>query len=360
MTRVSLTEVARASGVSLASASRALNPNNGHPVSADVRERVQAAAAELNYSVNALARGIKTGRNRTVAVLVHDICDPYFNLMARGVTDAADAAGYLTLVCNSERDPDTELRYVQLALEQRVAGVLFVGGGFASRRYGAALHKQRAALADYGAHTVALGPRASRMPSEVPDSRGGALQATEHLLELGHERIAFIDGPPEILTSKQRRDGYRDALEAAGIAFDEELVIPGGFTKDGGAAAVQALLNRGTDFTAVFTASDQMAIGCLAELSARGIRIPADVSLVGFDDIPDVRWFAPPLTTVAVPMTTIGEAGMQRLLALLDDPDEVAGRQRLVNVHPTELIVRGSTAAPRARSRNPKQAKEFA
>lgn len=351
MTRTSLIEVARVSGVSLATASRVLNPDNGHPVRAAVRERVLATAEELNYNVNALARGVKTGRTRTVAVMVHDICDPYFNLMARGVTNAADAAGYLTLVCNSERDPETELRYVQLALEQRVAGVLFVGSGFASRRYGTKLRRQIAALAGYGAHVVALGPRGSRMPAEVADSRGGARQATQHLIDLGHERIAYVDGPPALLINEERRAGYMEALEQAGIPFDEALVLPGGFTTEGGAAAMRELLNRRNGATAVFASNDRMAIGCVAELTARGVRIPGDLSLVGFDDIPDVRWFAPPLTTVAVPMTEIGEASMERMLVLLGERDGPAGKQPMVNVHPTELIVRGSTAPPRRHKR---------
>ena len=346
MTRASLTTVAKASGVSLATASRVLNPDNAHPVSAEVRERVLAAARDLNYNVNALARGVKVGRSQTVAVMVHDLCDPYFNLISRGVSDAAEEAGYLTLVCNTDRDPDTELRYVQLALEHRVAGILFVAGGFTSRRYATELRRQVAALEDYGGRAVALGPRGSGMAEETPDNVGGARAATEHLIELGHERIAFLDGPPEILTSRERRAGYRDALEGAGLPFDESLVIPGHFTKDGGAAAVASLIEGGVAFTGIVTANDAMAIGCIAELSGRGVKIPRDVSLVGFDDIPDVRWFDPPLTTVRIPMREIGQAGMRRLLSLLGEAPAPGGR-RLTNVHPVELIVRGSTAPPK-------------
>ena len=130
MTAASLQEVARRSGVSVATASRVLNPDNAHPVSERLRQRVLEAAAEYNYAVNGLARGLKVRRTQTVAIIVHDIRDPYFNECARGIADAADSAGYLAMVCNSDRDPEKELRYVQLAYEQRVSGVLFAGSGF--------------------------------------------------------------------------------------------------------------------------------------------------------------------------------------------------------------------------------------
>jgi LacI family transcriptional regulator len=344
MSGASLTEVAKAGGVSLATASRVLNPHNTHPVSNEVRARVLAAAAELDFSVNGLARGLKIQRSMTVAAIVHDFCDPYFNAVARGVTDAAEGAGYLTMLCNSSRDPEKELRYVQLAREQRVAGVLFAGGGFAARSYRSAMRQQIAALRGYGAHAIALEPRGAHMPAEIPDNRGGAEAATAHLVELGHRRIAFIDGPPHVLTSRDRLQGYRDGLEAAGLPFDPALVESGHFTEEGGRAATAALLDRAPDLTAVFASNDAMAIGCMVELRTRGLRIPGDLSLVGYDDIPSVQWLDPHLTTVRVPMGEIGSAGVQRLLALLDGSAPPTDRR--VNVHPCELVVRASTAAP--------------
>jgi LacI family transcriptional regulator len=185
------------------------------------------------------------------------------------------------------------------------------------------------------------------MPAEIPDNQGGARQATEHLLGLGHERIAFIDGPAEVLTSRDRLRGHREAIEAAGLPFDERLVASGGFSEQGGRAALAGLLEGAPPFTAVFASNDAMAIGCLVELRSRGLTIPDDMSLVGFDDIPAVRWFDPPLTTVRVPMEEIGAAGVARLLGLLAGDSEPA-RGQAVNVHPCELIVRSSTAAPAA------------
>ena len=345
MKPASLAEVARRSGVSLATASRVLNPDSDHPVSAELRQRVLATAEELNYTVNALARGLKVRRTSSVLVMVHDIRDPFFNEFARGVTDAAETVGYLTVVCNSDRDPDTELRYVQLGINQRVAGIIFVGGGIDSERYRRGMRRLLAAIEEYGGRAVALGPRRDRLPAEVPDNVGGERAAVEHLVGLGHTRVGFINGPPKILTSHERLDGYRQGLEAAGIAFDKRLVVEGGFTETGGAAALARLLDSDSPPTAVLTANDTMAIGCMGELSARGLRVPQDISLVGFDDIPIMRWLNPPLTTVRIPMREIGIAGMQRLLALLEGGDTASAR---VNRHPTELIVRRSTAPPPA------------
>src|SRR3954464_8715207 len=183
------------SGVSLATASRVLNPDSDYGVSEELRRRVLDAAKALDYSSNALARGLKRKRTRTVAVIVHDIRDPYFNETARGVTDAAEEADYLTFVCNTDRNPDVELRSVELVQEHRVAGVVFVGGGFDNARYRAELRRRLGAMRAYGGRAIALGPRADRMPAEVPDNEGGAREATAHLLALGHERIAFIGGP---------------------------------------------------------------------------------------------------------------------------------------------------------------------
>jgi LacI family transcriptional regulator len=358
VTRPSLQEVARRSGVSVATASRVLNPDNNHPVSQELRERVLASAAEYNYAVNALARGLKIRRTRTVAIIVHDIRDPYFNECARGIADAADPAGYLAVVCNSDRDPGRELRYVQLAYEQRVSGVLFVGSGFQDRGYRREMKRKVDALRDYGAHAVALSPRHDRLPAEVPDNVGGARSATEHLIGLGHERIAYINGPTGLITNEERLTGYRDALEAAGIAFDEDLVEDGNYSVAGGQSAAAALLDRRADFTAIFASNDTMGIGCMRELRRRGLAVPRAMSLVGFDDIPLVSWLDPPMTTVSVPMAQIGAAAMQRLTGLLadgsnssrDGAERPRRRARLVNVHATALVVRGSTAAPETRA----------
>ncbi len=220
------------------------------------------------------------------------------------------------------------------------------------------------ALRDYGAYALALSPRRDRLPAELPDNVGGARSATEHLIELGHQRIAYIDGPAGLFASQERFAGYREALAAAGIDFDDGLVERGEYSVAGGQDALKTLMDRGRDFTAVFASNDAMAIGCVKELRRRGLAIPTDMSLVGFDDIPLVSALDPPLTTVSVPMAEIGAAAMRRLIGLLaGEPNSTldaggrSGRGRLVNMHKTELVVRASTAAPRREADRPRPAR---
>lgn len=297
---------------------------------------------ELGFRPNALAQGLRGQYSKTIGVIVHDIRDPYFAEVARAVADAAAAEGFLAVVCNSGRDPATELRYIQQMIDYKAAGLLFVGGGLEGTAYRRDLASLVAAIEKYGGEVVALGPRLDRWPAEVPDNKGGAVLATEHLITLGHRRIAFVDGPVGLHTSSQRRAGYLQALQQAGIDADERLILPGDYSAPGGMQALAQLNASGVDFTAVFASNDAMAMGCLQELRHQGLRVPQDVSLVGFDDVPVVTWLDPPLTTVAVPMAEIGHAGVARLLDRLRGPDRRPNRR--VNVHPCQLVIRQSVA----------------
>jgi LacI family transcriptional regulator len=339
----SLDEVARRSGVSISTASRVLNPQSKHAVSEATRLRVSRVAKSLDFHPNGIARSFQARRSLLVAIVVHDVRDAYFNECARVASDTAAAAGYLSVICNTDRDVQTELRYVEMLRQNRVAGIMFLGGGLDDQTYRRDLKRHLTAMRDYGGAAIALGPRADNLPAEVPDNYGGARSATEHLLGLGHRHIGFIDGPEGLITSAERRRGYSDALAAGGREVRGDLIAPGGFSVDGGAKAMRALLERDVPFTAVFASNDAMAIGCLQVLRGAGLRVPKDVSLVGFDAVPVVSWVDPPITTVSVPMAEIGRAGAERLLSTL------AGRGRRgprVVVHPTRLIELGSTAPP--------------
>lgn len=340
--RVSLVEVAARSGVSVSTASRALNPESRHPVSASTRCRVEAAATELGFRPNSLARSFQLRRSKTIGVLIHDVRDAYFSEFARAASDAAEAAGYLTVLCSTDRDPQRELRYVEMMVDSRVAGLLLVGGGLEDRAYEKGMRALLGDLAAYGGVAVALGPRAGRMPAELPDNAGGARQAAEHLLEMGHRRIGLIDGPAALRTSKERRRGFQKALSAAGVEADPDLVVPGYYTVEGGAKAAAQLLAMRCPPTAVFASNDAMALGCLNELRRRNVSVPGQISVVGFDDIPMAALWDPPLTTVAVAMAAIGAAGVARVIRALNGVD---GAPRAV-IHPTQLVRRSSTAPP--------------
>lgn len=343
-----MSEVAREAGVSAATASRVLNPASTHPVSAAARAKVLEAAARLDFRPNQLARGLRTRRAHTISLIVHDVRDPYFSECARGAADEAMEAGYLTLICNTDREPATELRYVQMLRESRVSGLLFIGGGLEHSRYRRDIATEIKAIGDYGGAAVALGPRRDRWPAEVPDNKGGARVATDHLISLGHRSIAFLDGPPALVTSRERLLGYQEALNVAGIELVPQLVECGRYSAEGGAEATTRLLDSDHELTAIFASNDAMAIGCLQQLRSRGLKVPQDISLVGFDDIPIVGWLDPPLTTVRVPMRKLGAAGVRRVLAAVESP---SGRAQpkgpRVTVHATELVVRDSSAPPR-------------
>jgi LacI family transcriptional regulator len=330
-----LSDVARQAEVSLTTASRALDPDNDHPVNARTRARVQAAAERLSYRPNPMARALRTRRVPTIAIVVHDVSDPYFAEVVRGATKAASAKGFLTVVCSSDRDPATELRYVEMLCLSRASGVIFAGGGLDEPHYRRAMSGYAQSIADYGGAIVALQPRAERWPSEVPDNRTGARLVTDHLLALGHVGVAMISGPATLRTSREREVGYSDAMKKAGL---NPHIVAADFTPAGGAQAIAGLL-RDRSVTAVFVATDSMALGALAELRRQGIRVPEEISVAGFDDIPGLEFIHPNLTTVHVPMAELGAAGVARLLQELDG----GPNGTRVRLHQVELVVREST-----------------
>jgi LacI family transcriptional regulator, galactose operon repressor len=332
-----LSDVARQASVSLTTASRALDPDNSHPVSDRTRARVQAAATRLAYMPNPMARALRTRRVPTIAIVVHDVTDPYFAEIVRGATAAASSRGFLTVVCSSDRDPMTELRYVEMLSLSRVSGVIFAGGGLDEEHYRRRMGGYARSIAHYGG--VALAPRSERWPAEMADNRAGARLVTQHLLALGHVRIAMISGPETLRTSREREHGYLEAMKAAGA---KPVLMRADFTTAGGAAATARLLAGGSP-TAVFVASDTMALGALAELRRQGIDVPNDVSVAGFAAIPGLEFIHPKLTTVHVPMAELGAAGVQRLMHQLDGDD----KSTTTRLHPVELMVRESTGKPR-------------
>ena len=336
----SLADVARLASVSLSTASRALDPSATHPVRPSTRQRVVEAARTLDYRPNLLARGLRASRLSMLAVVVHDLADPYFAEIVRGAAEEAAQDGYLTFVCSSGRDAGLELRYVEMLRLSRVSAVLFAAGGLDAPDANARIVDQVAGIQEYGGTVVALAPREEPWATEICDNREGMRLATQHLLELGHERVACISGPPHVLTSREREAGYLAATEAAGVA---PLIERADFSTPGGVAATVALLDGDRPFTALAVAGDTMALGTLAELRRRGLSVPGDLSVTGFGDIPAWDYEHPALTTVRVGLAEIGAAGARRALQLLEGPS--TGPR--VRVHPVQLIVRDSTAPPR-------------
>ncbi|MFG2981961.1 LacI family DNA-binding transcriptional regulator [Streptomyces sp. NPDC048258] len=347
---VTLAEVAAHAGVSPATVSRVLN--GGYPVAGGTRTRVEQAVEELGYIANGPARALAAATSDLVGVLVHDVADSFFGILAGSLQSALAPTGRgdarrLAVVCNTEGDPAAELAYLALLEGQRAGGVVLTGGAAEDPEHTSALAARVARMAATGAPVVLCGRPPLTLPAALPvatvmfDDHGGAFRLAEHLLTLGHRRIAYIAGPPGLSTTRERLAGHRAALLRHDPGLPEacaDLTLHAGFARSAGYDATRELLRRGAPFTAIAAANDTVATGVAAALREAGIRIPEDVSVAGFDDLPFCADTAPALTTVRVPLR---EAGI--LAAHL-----VTGRRPLppggITTLPTELMVRASTA----------------
>jgi LacI family transcriptional regulator len=336
----SITEVARLAGVSAATASRVVSSSD-YPVSAATRERVLEAARTLDYVPNALARGLLKSRAPVIAVIVHDITDPYFSEVVRGVEDGASAAGYLVITCSSERDAERERSYVRLLRSIRAAAIVFAGSGLDEPEANEEIERHLAAMRADGAAVVHLSPHALGEPEVSVDNVAGIAGMVAALVGLGHRRIAFLAGPHSLFVAQERLAGYRRGLAEAGIEFDDRLVVHTTFDRDGGALGVDTLRAAGTPFTAIACANDLLALGALSRLAELGMAVPAEVSVAGFDDISTAALTAPRLSTVRLPLRELGRRGFEHADRLLagEDPDPV--------LLPTAVVLRESTAPPR-------------
>jgi LacI family transcriptional regulator len=332
-------DVASKAGVSITTASRVLN-NVDYPVAATTRRRVEAAAKELRYSASALARALVTRRSGIVGVLVGDMVDPYFAEIARGVEDAARRADYLVIVCNTDRNPVVERRYVETLSDHRVDALIFVGGervGASERRklkqvLGVAIKRGMLAVACAGEH--------AGLPAIDIDHESAAHQMVDHLLSLGHRRIGFIGGTADVSTAAQRKAGFRSAMLAAGL--EPTVSANGDFTYAGGFEAARRLLASDSPPTAIFAANDQMALGALDAARAAGLRVPEDLSVVGFGDTNVALRAKPALTAVSMPRHKLGVAAMEAILAALETRATRIQPRQL----PFEIVVRASSAPP--------------
>jgi LacI family transcriptional regulator len=337
---VTLEEVARSARVSLATASRVLNGTTN--VRSDLRDRVVSAASELAYTPNAHAQALAGGSQPTVGVICHDVSDPYFAAIARGVMRVAGDNGLLVMLASTFRDPHKEIEYVSMLRAQRASAILLIGSGFEDKRWEQAM---AAELDPYrrggGQVAVVSRHRSLKVDTVQPENREGAAALAKALLGLGHKRFAVLAGPRSMTTVNDRLGGFSDELAANGVELTEDDIVEAAFTRDGGYAAIQEMLTRKTKPTCVFAVTDVMAIGALTALREAGVSVPGEMSLAGFDDVPVVRDLTPPLTTVALPLEELGERAMELAIK-----GARGGRSRILRL-PGEVVLRGSTAAPK-------------
>ena len=325
---VTLDKVARAAGVSSSTVSRIINGTA--KVSAAKRENVLRIMSQLNYQPNVLARGLARGRTMGIGVLTQDISSPFYGSTLRGIESALLGSGYHPIFISGHWHLEEELEAIDFLLSRRVDGIIVLGGGVPDLRLQEVAH--RLPMVVLGRSIPGLEGQCLRL-----DNVAGALEATRHLLELGHERIAHIAGEPSHRDAQDRLEGYKAALRAAKLPFNPELVQGGDFCEAAGFLATTRLVEGRTLFSAIFAANDQMAYGARLALHRKGLRVPEDISLVGFDDLPTSMYTTPPLTTVQQPVEEMGRAAAQGVLRLL------RGEQAEVRRMETRLVIREST-----------------
>jgi LacI family transcriptional regulator len=343
-TVITLRDVARRAGVHAGTASRALNPHTRSLVNAATAKRVMEAADDLGYRPNPIARGLKTNRSFTIGVLVPDLTNPLFPPIVRGIEDALAREGYTALLANSDNDPEKERLHFETMKARQVEGFIMAT---AERDHPLI---EDAIAADVPIVLVNRTVDSSRAVAVITNDRRGAALAVEHLIRLGHTRIAHIVGPERYSTGKARHQGFIEAMRRAGLKADRKLIrFTRTFTESEGARLFRQLLDEKKDFTAVFAGNDLLALGCYDIMSEAGLRCPEDISIVGFNDIPFMDKLHPPLTTVRIPHYEIGVRATELVLKRLRQPSV---EPVTVQLEP-ELVVRRSTCVPAIRRTQP-------
>jgi DNA-binding LacI/PurR family transcriptional regulator len=330
-----LRDVAEHAGVSLATASRVVSGLDN--VRTETRERVERAMRELLY--------VPPGRRPAtgmIGLLVPSLENPIFPALAQAMEERATEAGFASILCNTTAAAFREVDYVHMLLDRGADGMIFISCEMTNL---SGDHDHYARLVDDGARIVFVNGAMNSLnvPSVAVDERGAGELATQHLVELGHTRIGYVGGPDYYLPTQQKAAGREAALRVARLEPDGLAVYANDFTVADGRAGLRRLLEAGSPPTGVICSSDLMAIGVLQEAAARGLRVPDDLSVVGFDGIDAAAWTSPPLTTVEQPIEEIAETAVNALRSLIDDPrkplPDYSFRPR--------LTVRASTAAPK-------------
>ena len=333
-----LLDVAAAAGVSIATASRSLSGASG--VSESVAERVRETARSMGYVANVHARSLAGGPSRSVGLLVHEIGDPYFSEIASGVLGVGAREGLTVQICHTGRDPERELTQLRMLIANRVGAIIIAGSGFVDPSVQSAAKADIQAFRASGGRVAVIGRHHLGVDAVLPANTEGASEVAQHLLDLGHRRIALVSGSRTLTTVADRIAGVEQALSAAGLALGRDVpVVEADFTRAGGKAALDKVMADHPGSTAVLALNDDMAIGVLSGLRDRRISVPDQVSVTGFDDVAVAGDLAPSLTTVRLPM---GEMGAQALLLALQEPAARPRRRRVG----AELVVRDSTGRP--------------
>lgn len=333
---VKLEDIAKATGFSIATVSRVL-AGSDYPVSPSVREKVLSVAQAMGYKPNIAARSLRSNRTNTVGIIVDDIMSPFVPPIVRGIQDCLRENGFLSLIVNSDWDPDQEQDAIRTLISRPVDGIIFV-------EYS---HRVRSEILEKSNKPHMFVHRIFGSPiknSVVPDDHYGATLAVRHLIALGHQRIGYINGPENWHNSRARYVGYKDELERHNIPFDPDLVQPGDWEMESGYRAAQNLLALRDRPTAIFAANDLMALGAIYAIQDAHLRVPQDIAVVGYDNRDFAKIVRPRLTTVVMPVYEMGRVATESLLAQIagghGETEEIKVRG--------ELIIRDTCGADEA------------
>lgn len=347
---ITLKELAARAGVHPSTISRVANHDPRLRVAPQTRARIEALLRETEYRPNGIARGLKLRQAFVLAVVIPDVTNPFFAALFRGVEDGAMARGYNVLLCNTDGSPDRQRSHLQTLHARRVDGIILASSFLNDPTVRWLRHQQL---------PYVLVNRFSDAGQDAfvgSDDALGARLATQHLVELGHRRIGHLAGKATVSTGLLRRRGYQQGLADGGLAMDPELIVESGYTEEGGARAAERLLSSPARPTAVFAVTDMTAVGALGAARRLGLRIPEDLAVVGYNDIPLASRLVPGLTTIHVPIHDFGSVAAR---LLLDQVETGSPSRRRVVFNP-ELVVRGSTVAGADAAPHPQPAAAFA
>jgi LacI family transcriptional regulator len=330
--KVTIEDIAREAKVSISTVSRVLNDGAG--VAEEKREAVSKAVDKLDYRPNVFAQGLASGQSKTVGVLTPYLNSPFYGEITRGIIEGLASSSYSALFSEGFWNLEREQQAIQKLMARRIDGLIVLGGESSSEIL-RAINNQMP--------LIVIGRTAADLTEHclrINDFEG-AYQATKYLIDYGHRRIVHITGLLSHQDAAERLAGYQQALRDGGFQVDENLIIEGDFSEQSGLLAIQSLLMRGQTFTAIFAANDQIALGVRLGLFRQGLRVPDDISIIGFDDQPGSAYMIPPLTTVRFPAVEMGQVAAQAILDLLK------GKEFTLPKFKTELVIRESVGRDR-------------
>lgn len=327
-------DIARLAGVSTSTVSHVINKSRF--VSDEIAERVNNAAQQLNYAPSALARSLKMNRTKTIGMLVTTSTNPFFGEVVKGVERSCYHQGYNLILCNTEGDNQRMKASINTLLQKRVDGLLLMCSTLEGERLDVFDR-----YPDIPIVVMDWGPILFASDKIQDNSLQGGYMAAKHLIESGHKEIGCITGPLIRHQAQMRYEGYKRALAEAGIAINPDWIVESDFECEGGYQAFEKLYQRGKLPSALFVSNDMMAMGVIQAANQRGLRVPDDLSLIGYDDVHIAKFMTPALTTIHQPKYRLGKAAVDTLLYRLENPDTTA---QVVQLEPT-LVVRSSVCS---------------